>query len=208
MTDTTTMTTVRVGDHTVRVHLPEDVDGWLAAVAALDTLGVHKQVAAERVQVLAQLASEVVHPADQLVFTEVAAEGGEVNVAHAADVLTVFLDDYVRDVAAPLSASSRRPRTRPRGVSRKRRHWASWLPYVWRGVHERVAARYGMFWEPCPVCGRPFGGHEWRRVKGRPDALPVPGSLGEWSAICPRCTRNGYGATRHPDGPWTVGGGV
>ncbi|WP_433379486.1 hypothetical protein [Streptosporangium sp. CA-115845] len=199
---TTIITTVRVGDYDVRAHLPSDVDGWLAAVAALDTFGVHKRPASERLPVLAALASEVVHPDDQAAFTHVATVGEEVNAAYAADALTAFLDDYVRNVTA------RTFQWRPRPLAGGgRRHWASWLPYSWRGVHKRVAARLGFFWLPCPVCRQSFGGHERRRVKGRPDALPVSGSPGEWTMICPCCTRNGYGTDWHPDGPRLMGDG-
>ncbi|MER5623493.1 hypothetical protein ABT061_20900 [Streptosporangium sp. NPDC002544] len=95
---TNTLAIVRVGDCDVRVRLPENVGGRRAAVASLDTFGVHKQDAEARLPILARLAGEVAHPEDQQLFTEVASTGGQSNTAHAADVLTVFLDDYVRDV--------------------------------------------------------------------------------------------------------------
>jgi len=31
-----------------------------------------------------------------------------------------------------------------------------------RADHERYAKANGLFWLPCPRCGKPYGGHEWR----------------------------------------------
>ena len=31
-----------------------------------------------------------------------------------------------------------------------------------REDHERYAKSNGLFWLPCPRCGKMFGGHEWR----------------------------------------------
>lgn len=31
-----------------------------------------------------------------------------------------------------------------------------------RWMHHIIAELGGYFWLPCPVCGRMFGGHEWR----------------------------------------------
>jgi len=30
-----------------------------------------------------------------------------------------------------------------------------------RWLHRWYANHYGYFWLPCPLCGEPFGGHEW-----------------------------------------------
>jgi hypothetical protein len=49
----------------------------------------------------------------------------------------------------------------------------------------------GYFWLPCPVCGRMFGGHEWD-YKNLASTVPTE-VRGLSKAICPSCTRNGYG---------------
>lgn len=74
------------------------------------------------------------------------------------------------------------------------------VPYRFRAAHRRWAGRHGLFWLPCPLCGKSFGGHEWRRVGGLPDSVPdplhqpEPGSGSRVCvAICPRCTAAGRG---------------
>lgn len=62
-----------------------------------------------------------------------------------------------------------------------------------RWVHRLYAAALGFFWLPCPVCGRMFGGHEWRDRDGLPSCIPT-GVQGVGRGICPSCTRNGYGS--------------
>lgn len=62
--------------------------------------------------------------------------------------------------------------------------WVRLLPYGWRWAHHAYAVAAGYFWLPCPLCDRPFGGHEWG------DDIPDPtrppnGGVG----ICSRCTR-------------------
>lgn len=54
-------------------------------------------------------------------------------------------------------------------------------------------ARY--FWGPCPLCNRPFGGHEWKDRNGLSSTITTEvrkkGRTGK--AICPACTRAGLG---------------
>ena len=66
-----------------------------------------------------------------------------------------------------------------------------------RWAHFLYARSMGYFWDACPLCGRHFGGHEWRDINGNMSSLPVPGG-----AICPQCTRNGraHAAGRDRDG--------
>jgi hypothetical protein len=61
---------------------------------------------------------------------------------------------------------------------------------AWNWLYARV---WGYFWLPCPLCGRHFGGHEWRITEGRASTIPVPGGLGGQQAICPDCTQAGRG---------------
>jgi len=49
-----------------------------------------------------------------------------------------------------------------------------------RWVHRLRAHFGGYFWLPCPICGRRFGGHEWKGV-----ILWVSASMG-WAA-CQAC---------------------
>lgn len=66
------------------------------------------------------------------------------------------------------------------------------VPESWRRAHHAFAAAAGYFWTPCPLCGAPFGGHEWRDQDGLIAATPKPG--GGHTAICPTCTRAGRGS--------------
>ena len=68
-----------------------------------------------------------------------------------------------------------------------------------RIVHRFYAWTLGYFWIPCPLCGRYFGGHEWREIDGKPDSVPDPrggADIGLSRAICPICTAEGRG--QHP----------
>ena len=37
-----------------------------------------------------------------------------------------------------------------------------WLPRWPRWINALYARAFGYFWLPCELCGRPYGGHEWR----------------------------------------------
>ena len=53
-----------------------------------------------------------------------------------------------------------------------------------RAQHRAYAESRGFFWLPCPRCGQPFGGHEWRY--GPEYTITYPGGdAGE--GVCPRC---------------------
>jgi hypothetical protein len=72
-----------------------------------------------------------------------------------------------------------------------------------RGWHRFYAWVCGYGWLPCPLCGTPFGGHQWRDIGGRSSTIPDPkrpGAPGAGVAICPACTRAGRGskALRRP----------
>lgn len=68
------------------------------------------------------------------------------------------------------------------------------VPYRLRWAHRWWASVAGYFWLPCPLCSRPFGGHEWRPVEGNPASIPVAGGgLFMSRGICPVCTRAGLG---------------
>ena len=74
------------------------------------------------------------------------------------------------------------------------------VPYRFRRVHQAYAFVTGFFWMPCPLCGQPFGGHEWRDIDGQPASVPDPSQPppGPYAAftskgICPQCTRAGRG---------------
>jgi hypothetical protein len=64
-----------------------------------------------------------------------------------------------------------------------------------RTLNRLYARLFGYFWLPCPLCGQMSGGHEWRDIKGKPSAIPEPGSgPGSFAGICPDCTRAGRGS--------------
>jgi hypothetical protein len=69
------------------------------------------------------------------------------------------------------------------------RWWSMWVallvPYAWRPVHRIYAAMTGFFWIPCPLCDRPFGGHE--SGGSIPDPTRSPGG---GVVICSSCTRS------------------
>lgn len=48
---------------------------------------------------------------------------------------------------------------------------------------ERYARTHGFFWAPCPRCGVPFSGHEWRTAH----EIPKDDGTGQNQAICPPC---------------------
>lgn len=63
---------------------------------------------------------------------------------------------------------------------------------LWNKFYAWVA---GYFWLPCPVCGRSFGGHEWKDIPGHQNSVPTKlfrrGSHA--TGICPDCTKLGVG---------------
>lgn len=61
--------------------------------------------------------------------------------------------------------------------------WVCLLPYRWRWLHRLYAGLFGFFWIPCPLCDRPYGGHELGTDIPDP-TRPPPGGM----AICSRCT--------------------
>lgn len=69
-------------------------------------------------------------------------------------------------------------------------NWVRLLPYRWRRIHRRYAQAWGFFWLRCPLCDRPFGGHESGATI--PDPIEGPG---RGITICSRCTREGRGQT-------------
>lgn len=62
-------------------------------------------------------------------------------------------------------------------------HLIRLLPYRWRRLHWLYAFWYGYFWLPCPLCYRPFGGHE----HGASIPHPLKGRM-SGIVICSRCT--------------------
>lgn len=75
--------------------------------------------------------------------------------------------------------------TPPTGTSGGAGNLARLVPYRWRAFHRWYANLAGFFWLPCPLCQRPFGGHEW--AGDVPDPTRAPGgSVG----ICSPCARS------------------
>lgn len=79
--------------------------------------------------------------------------------------------------------------TAPTGTSMIDGRLARHVPYRFRWFHRRFAASRGFCWIPCPLCDRPYGGHE--SGGGIPDPLNGPG---RYIGICSRCTRSGHGS--------------
>jgi hypothetical protein len=87
---------------------------------------------------------------------------------------------------------------RPDGRRRKERGMR------FRALHRLYAALRGYFWEPCPLCGQHFGGHEWKDRVGKPSTIPAPdGTPGHFAGICPDCTRAGRGQPEPETVIWT-----
>lgn len=83
-------------------------------------------------------------------------------------------------------------RRRPSRISDLSRQ--SLLP---RWMHHLYANVLGYFWLPCALCGRNWGGHEWRDIDGKPSVIADPESgAGRFTGICPACTRQGRGDSR------------
>lgn len=68
--------------------------------------------------------------------------------------------------------------------------FARLVPYRFRCAHHLWAWLSRYFWLPCRRCGKPFGGHELRTVRG----VPVT-DLGEGhgTVICPPCAEKAAG---------------
>lgn len=69
-----------------------------------------------------------------------------------------------------------------------------------RILHKWYAKITGYFWLPCVLCGKEFGGHEWRDIDGLPsmiqteeDKVHSTTSVTRSTGICPNCTRAGLG---------------
>jgi hypothetical protein len=86
------------------------------------------------------------------------------------------------------------------GTARSYPAWLEWpahvVPYRWRWFHRRWASYARFFWQPCPLCNQPFGGHEWRDIGGKSSQIPDPtqqptSELGPFFSIgiCPACTK-------------------
>lgn len=73
--------------------------------------------------------------------------------------------------------------------------WARLVPMRFEAFHRAYTARHGLFWLPCPLCMRSYGGHQ--SAGGVPDPMnPPAGPLSPlcYVGICPACTRAGKGA--------------
>jgi hypothetical protein len=61
-------------------------------------------------------------------------------------------------------------------------------------VYNQVrAAMGGYFWLPCPLCGKEFGGHQWRDYDGKKSTVRCRKSRSTAHGICPDCTKAGKG---------------
>ena len=89
--------------------------------------------------------------------------------------------------------SENRLRARARHLAQRR--VVPHLPLSFRVANHVYAWAFGYFWRPCPLCGRSFGGHEWRDRGGKPSSVPKPGKPGyrsiptatpKWSGLCRR----------------------
>jgi hypothetical protein len=76
---------------------------------------------------------------------------------------------------------------RSRGMSvpimRSSHHPGALIPLRLRALHKAYASRLHLYWLPCVLCGREYGGHEITEVI--PD--PTEGD-GRGIVICPFCT--------------------
>lgn len=70
-----------------------------------------------------------------------------------------------------------------------------------RWIQRWYARLFGYYWQPCPLCGEMFGGHEWRsyELHGLPGTIPCPDRPeGCGTGICPACTLAGKGYEMPP----------
>lgn len=74
-----------------------------------------------------------------------------------------------------------------------------------RATAEAAARSGGYFWLPCPLCKKPFGGHEWTDINGHEASIPKDWTTDEAgvvelhmsTGICPDCTAQGLGCKRN-----------
>lgn len=71
--------------------------------------------------------------------------------------------------------------------------FARLVPESWRRAHRAFARLAQYAWQPCPLCTREFGGHEWRDIDGKTSLIPNPASIFGHLGICPACTRAARG---------------
>lgn len=74
--------------------------------------------------------------------------------------------------------------TPPVATSRGPGRIARLVAYRFRRFHQSYATACGFFWLPCPLCDRPFGGHESGGEVPDPTSGP-----GYGISICSECTR-------------------
>lgn len=70
-----------------------------------------------------------------------------------------------------------------------------------------IARTSGHWWEPCPLCSRPFAAHEWQTIDGHSDVVlveHVAGGTTQAAPICPTCTAAGLGCAQNAE--WVVTG--
>lgn len=73
------------------------------------------------------------------------------------------------------------------------RRYVRLLPTSWRPIHRWFAHRNGLFYLPCPLCDKPYGGQQ----SGAMIPDPCEGE-GRYTGICPPCGRRRQrAATRH-----------
>lgn len=90
-----------------------------------------------------------------------------------------------------MTQHSRTVRVREAGYTHR---FTRLVPERLRRAHRWYAISHGYFWMPCDLCGREFGGHEWRNIDGKWSSVPDPmGQPGQGIGICPWCTRAGKG---------------
>jgi hypothetical protein len=64
---------------------------------------------------------------------------------------------------------------------------------LFRRLNKLYANLNGYFWLPCPLCGKEFGGHEWKDYNGLSSSVSVPDMEYGGKGICPDCTKAGKG---------------
>lgn len=66
-----------------------------------------------------------------------------------------------------------------------------------RRLNRWYANYFRYFWLPCTLCGKMFGGHEWKDRKGLSSVIKTEDcTLGQMRGICPDCTLAGKGHDR------------